>query len=297
MNIDSGGANLMEKRELKIGNHVIRPNFGKILTYLFLGGWTLFGIYAIGWIILASFSTTGEIFRGTLLATGVHWEAYIKALKTENMGLYFINSIIYVFTAIFFILLISAPAAYVLSRAIFPGRNFLYTMFIAGQGVPGVMLLIPLYIIALKFSLVNTSGIGLIIVYVTTSIPFAVYFLGSFFASLPKELEEAARIDGCTDIQAFWKVMLPLAQPGLITMGVFQFVSLWNDYFWALVFVNTDKQRTIALGLQSLIQSMQYTGDWAGMFAGVVIVFVPTFILYIVLSERIIAGITIGAVK
>jgi N-acetylglucosamine transport system permease protein len=275
----------------------IRFRPAKLITYLILAGWTVFGAYAIGWIVLASLSKTGEIFRGTLLATGLHFETYYKALYTQNMALYFVNSAIYVLSAILLIIVISAPAAYVLSRAVFRGRGFLYSMLIAGQGVPGVMLLIPIYILTLKLSLAHSSGIGLIIVYVTTSIPFSVYFLSSFFASLPKELEEAARIDGCTDIEAFWKIMLPLAQPGIITVSVFQFMNLWNEYFWAITFVNTDERRTLALGLQALIQAMQYTGDWAGMFAAVVIVFVPTFILYLFLSEKIIAGITIGAVK
>jgi N-acetylglucosamine transport system permease protein len=91
--------------------------------------------------------------------------------------------------------------------------------------------------------------------------------------------------------------MLPLAQPGIITVTIFNFIGLWNDYFWALIFVNTPERRTLQLGLQALIQAMRYTGDWAGLFASVIIVFLPTFIVYIFLSEKIIAGITAGAVK
>jgi N-acetylglucosamine transport system permease protein len=137
----------------------------------------------------------------------------------------------------------------------------------------------------------------LILIYVGTSIPFTVFFLTGFFSTLPKELEEAAIMDGCTDVQVFWKVMLPLAQPGLVTVTIFNFVNLWNEYFWALVFVNAPDMRTLSLGLEALLQSMRYTGDWAGLFASVMIVVVPTLLLYIFLSHKIVAGITAGAVK
>jgi ABC-type glycerol-3-phosphate transport system permease component len=121
--------------------------------------------------------------------------------------------------------------------------------------------------------------------------------LTSFFGTLPKELEEAAILDGCTDIQVFSKVMLPLASPGLITAAIFNFMFLWNEYQLALVFLSNPKFRTLSLGLYALQNSMEYTGDWVGLMAGVVLVVFPTIILYIILSERMISGITMGAVK
>ncbi len=169
-------------------------------------------------------------------------------------------------------------------------------MFISGMGVPSAMLLIPVFMMFVRLDMVGTTS-GLIIVYVCSAIPFNVFFLTGFFASLPSELEEAALIDGCTWFQAFWRVMLPLAQPGIITITVFNFIGLWTEYLWALIFVNTPARRTLQLGLQSLIQAMRYTGDWAGLFASIVIVFLPTFVVYIFLSEKIVSNITAGAVK
>jgi N-acetylglucosamine transport system permease protein len=270
--------------------------FGKVVAYFILGLWTLLAAWIIGWIVIASLSTTREIFTNKLLASGFHFDTYVKVFINNNVGRYFINSIIYVFSSLILILLISAPASYVLSRVEFPGKSLLRTMFVAGMGIPGTMLLIPLFSVMIFLKLTGTLY-GLILVYIGTSIPFTVFFLTGFFSTLPKELEEAARIDGCTDIGVFWRIMLPLAQPGLITVAVFNFMGLWNDYFWALVFANSAETRPLSLGLQAMVQSMRYTGDYAGIFAAVIIVFLPTFILYIFLSEKIISGITAGAVK
>ncbi|WP_084571398.1 carbohydrate ABC transporter permease [Deinococcus misasensis] len=258
--------------------------------------WTLFAVVAIGWIVLASLSTTREIFSNTLLASGLHFENYLNALTTLNMGRYFFNTVWYVGIALVLIALISAPAAYALSRFEFRGRRTINTAMLSAQAIPGVMLVIPMFTLFLKLDLVNTIT-GLVLIYVGTSIPFTVFFLSGFFSTLPRELEEAAMIDGCTEVQAFWKVMLPLSQPGLVTVTIFNFVNLWNEYFWALIFVNSPEKRTLSIGLEALLQSMRYTGDWAGLFASVMIVVVPTLILYIFLSEKIVAGITAGAVK
>jgi ABC-type glycerol-3-phosphate transport system permease component len=121
--------------------------------------------------------------------------------------------------------------------------------------------------------------------------------LTSFFATLPQELEEAAILDGCSDIEVFSRVMLPLASPGLLTAAIFNFMFLWTEYQLALVFLSNPELRTLSLGLYALENSMEYTGDWVGLMAGVVCVVVPTIIMYIFLSERMISGITMGAVK
>jgi N-acetylglucosamine transport system permease protein len=127
--------------------------------------------------------------------------------------------------------------------------------------------------------------------------PFTVFFMIAFFQNISFSFEEAASIDGCGPIRTFWVIILPLAQPGIITVTIFNFITVWNEYFMALIFANKTDLRPVAVGLYSMIQSMRYTGDWAGMFAAVVIVFLPTFLLYIFLSEKIIAGVTSGAIK
>jgi N-acetylglucosamine transport system permease protein len=281
----------MLQRKSVFGSFTIRP-----IAYLILGGWTLFVAYAVGWIFVSSLSTTREIFTGNLLDSGFHFENYVTALTTHRLGLYFLNSLIYVSLATFLTIVIAAPAAYALSRFRFRGRPLFYSMFVSGMGIPGMMLIIPLFMLFLRLNLVGTLP-GLIIIYVGTSIPFSVFFLTGFFSSLPSELEDAAMIDGCTEAQAFWKVMFPIAQPAIITLVIFNFIGLWNDYLWALIFVNTDQRRTLMLGVEAIMRAMRYTGNWAGMFAGIIILFLPTFVLFVLLSEKIISGITAGAVK
>jgi N-acetylglucosamine transport system permease protein len=136
----------------------------------------------------------------------------------------------------------------------------------------------------------------MVFLYVGINVPYTVIFLLAFFTNISRSYEEAAAIDGCTPMSAFWRIMLPLAQPGVVTVSIFNFINVWNEYFMSLIFANSDAQRPVAVGLYSMINSMKYTGDWAGMFAAVIIVFLPTFLLYIFLSEKIIAGVT-GGIK
>ena len=176
------------------------------------------------------------------------------------------------------------------------GKALVNNIFVLGMSIPSVMLVMPLFKMATSLGLIGSRW-TLMILYICVNVPFGVFFLSGFFLSLPKALEEAAEIDGCTPSKAFWKIMFPLAQPGIVTLTIFNFITIWNEYFMALIFANKTELRTVSTGLQAIVQSMKYSGDWAGLFAGVIIVFLPTFILYIFLSNKIIAGVTGGAVK
>jgi N-acetylglucosamine transport system permease protein len=259
--------------------------------------WSAFTIFAFIWIVVASFKDNRELFANAwALPTAIHWENYVKAWAIARMGHYFVNSLVVVSISTFLIVAVSAPAAYVLGRVSFPGRHLLTNTFVVGMGVPYQVLLVPLFVLLTRIGLVDSLP-GLIVVYVALSLPFTIFLLISFFASLPSELEDAAAIDGANEYQVFYRVMLPLASPGIITAGIFNFIGLWNEYMLALVMLNDQNKRTLSLALYGLQGSMQYTADWTGLFAGVVIVMVPTFILFLILSEYVIAGITLGATK
>lgn len=264
--------------------------------YALLLLWLGFTVVMIGWIVLASLSTTKEIFNNELLHSGLHFENYTNVLSKHKMSVYFLNSIIYSISGCAGIILIAAPAAYVLARIPFRGKPVVNNVFVISMSIPSVMLILPLFKMATSFGLIGSRW-TLIILYICINVPFGVFFLIGFFMSLPKALEEAAEIDGCTPDQAFWKIMFPLAQPGIVTLTIFNFITIWNEYFMALIFANKTELRTVSTGLQAIVQSMKYSGDWAGLFAGVIIVFLPTFLLYIFLSRKIIAGVTGGAVK
>lgn len=266
-------------------------------AYIPLVLWLVFCLFTVGWLFCASLSTTREIFGGELLKSGLHFENYVKAWVNNKIAQYFMNSVIYSTVSCVFIVLIAAPAAYVIAKRQFKFRGLVKSLFVIGMSIPSIMLVIPMYSVLMRMGMVGHKS-TMILLYVSMSIPYTVYFLISFFSSVPSALEEAALIDGCTPYKAFWKVMFPMAQPGIITVTIFNFLAIWNEYFMSLIFGNSDNSvRSLAVGLQNMINTMRYTGDYAGLFAAIIIVFMPTFIIYILLSDKIIAGVTGGAVK
>lgn len=270
--------------------------------YLILCLWVAFTFILIGWVFAASFSTTRDIFKGDALRfpTGLHFENYVKAWTSQNVSVFFTNSLGYASISSVLLILVSAPAAYVLSRFQFITNRPIQSSFVAAMGIPVTMIILPLFGIVTQLQLLKygyTIRMLMIFLYVGINVPYTTIFLLSFFSNLSRSFEEAASIDGCTPMRTFWKIMLPLAQPGIITVSIFNFINIWNEYFISLIFANSDAQRPVAVGLYSMINSMRYTGDWAGMFAAVIIVFLPTFVLFLLLSEKIIAGVTGGGVK
>lgn len=285
----------------KPGSTFRRRNlFGNVPYYTILVIWALITMIVFAWVIENSFKTNREIFKnpwklpGTPLTAAV--DNYTKAWEVSHMQVYFMNSILVVLASVLIVVAVSAPAAYVLSRVPFFGNSAITYYFIAGMGLPFQLILVPLFVMLNKMHLVNTLP-GLIMVYVGVSIPFTVLLLTGFFKTLPVELEDAGAIDGCTDFGIFWRVMMPLASPGLITAAIFNFISIWNEYLLALLLINSDKLRTLPLGVMNIRYSMQYTADWTALFAAVVIVIIPNFLLYALMSDRIMSGLTLGVGK
>lgn len=269
--------------------------------YIILIIWVIFTIALLGWVFGASFSTTAEIFQGKALKfeTGLHFENYAKAWNGAGVAGFFANSLLYSVVSCVILILVCAPAAYVLSRFDFVANKFIQTSFVSAMGVPAIMVVLPLFSFISGMGILNilpAARTTLIILYVGINVPYTTIFLLTFFSNISKTYEEAAAIDGCPPMRTFWKIMFPMAQSGLVTVTIFNFINIWNEYFLSLIFANSDQLRPVAVGLYGMLQSMQYTGNWAGMFAAVVIVFLPTFILYIFLSEKIIGGVT-GGIK
>lgn len=266
--------------------------------HLIVGLWCLFTLGMLLWIVAASFSTSPEIMRGEVLkfATGLHPENYVKAWTANNISVFFLNSLLYSSCTMVGSLAISAPAAYVLGRFVFRGNKIVRSSFITAMSLPQIMIVMPLFSLATRANLTG-SKIVLIFIYIGMQIPYTTTFLISFFSSLSSVYEEAAAIDGCPPMKTFWKIMLPLAQPGLVTVGIFNFMNIWNEYFLSLIFASSERNMSVGPGLKSVLTAMQYTGDWGGLFAAVVIVFLPTLLLFLCLSKTIISGITAGGVK
>ena len=248
--------------------------------------WCAFTVAIIGWVIAASFTQTKDIFQNKLLSGGLNFKGYEIVMERYHIMDYFFNSVLYTVCACAGLIFFCAPAAFVMSKFVFRGRKAFQTLFSVSLGLPGVMILAPLYMMMVKLNLHNFRG-TLIIVYLCTGIAATTVYLMGFFATVPMTVFESGLIDGCSHISAFYRLILPLAKPGIVTITIFNFIGYWNEYIWALVFSGKQANRT----------SMQTTGNYQGLFAGVVIVFIPTVIIYILLSKQIMSGATAGAVK
>lgn len=278
-------------------NRSLAQSLRTLPLYLILIAWAASTFFTFGWLLSSSLKTNQELFEG-LWSLPKHFtlDNYRKAWGVVHMKDYFFNSVKVVSISLVLILLVSSPAAYVLARIPFKGSYLLLLVFIAGMAIPMQVQMVPVFFLLKGMHLVNTHA-GLVLIYVAGSLSFTVFLLTSFFRTLPSELEDAAAIDGASEFGIFWRVMLPLASPGIITVGIFNFVGLWDEYIWALVLLQKGKGLTLPVGLYALRTSMQYSADWVALFAGVVIVVLPSFLVFIFFSRRIISGLTVGALK
>lgn len=273
-----------------------RRQAAMIPGYILLSLWCLFIFVMLGWIILASLSTTREIFSDKLLNSGLHWENYKKVITTGHLLTAFMNSFLYSGISVLFTVLICAPAAYGLSRFRFKLNDMIQRLLVVGLGIPGVMIIMPLFSI-ISMLKAGDSKITLIILYVVTAIPFCTFYLLPAFSDISPTYEEAAAMDGCGPLRTFWTIVFPLAGSSVTTLVIFQFIGRWNEYFMALIFAGSTKNMSLSVALYQLIVSMTREGGWCGMFAAVTFVSAPTIILYIILSKRIIGGVTAGGLK
>ena len=205
------------------------------LIYLFLGLWSIIVVFPMIWVLVSSFKTSKEIFFSPWLPPAKPmWDNFARAWSEANMGLYFFNTMLVLIPAIFFTLLFSAMAGYVIARYEFPGSRAVFFMFTGGMLFPVILALVPLFFLLQSMTLLDTH-IGLILVYIAYSLPFTVFFMTGFFKTLPSELMEAAIIDGANHYQLFFKIVIPLAKNGLVSMGIFNFLGQWNQYILPLV--------------------------------------------------------------
>ncbi|MGW6199002.1 carbohydrate ABC transporter permease [Kribbella sp. NPDC055110] len=273
---------------------------GNLPYYVVLGLWAALTIFILLWLFSGSLKNNVEIFGSPWALpkdpAGAATQNYDAAWTTGHMGLYFINSVLVTSLSVVITVAISAPAAYVLSRIPFRGSTLINYYFIAGMGLPFQLILVPLYVLLVQIGLIDTRA-GLTLTYVGVSIPFTIILLTGFFRSLPSELEEAGAVDGCSELGIFWRIMMPIATPGLFTAAIFNFVMIWQEFLLAQLLLSSDGNKTLPVGLMGLRQTMQYNSNWAAMFAAVMIIVVPSFIVFVALSNRIMAGLTLGAGK
>ena len=260
-------------------------------------GYSVLVIFPMVWLVYTASKSTDEIFASawSLPAT---WKLdnFVEAWTEARVGEFFWNSIFVTVSTLALQLFVGSMASYSLAKYHFRGSSYLYYTFLAGMMFPIFLGLVPLFFLLKTLHLLD-SHLGLILVYSAFGIPFTVFVLTAFFRTIPTTIMEAGIMDGCSHFTLFWRVMLPLAKPGLTTVGIFTFISIWNEYILALVLLSSSHLRTLPLGIAVLQFVQFYEADFGALFAGLVIVMLPTLICYLILQEQITKGITVGAVK
>ncbi|HEY3757782.1 MAG TPA: carbohydrate ABC transporter permease [Opitutaceae bacterium] len=274
----------------------------RIAPFALLCAYALWLIFPMIWVAYSSLKPDSEIFRHTfaLPALGhLQFANYSRAWHEAHFGDYVLNSVLVTAVSVTLIVFLGAMAAYALARFYHPLRKALFWLFLSGLMLPAQLSVVPLFFELRSLGLLN-SRIGLILVYTANGLPFAIFVLSGFFRSLPRALYEAAVIDGCGELGAFWRVMLPLARPGLVTVAIFQFIGVWKEYFFAFMLLGGDVSghaRTLPLGLANLSIAAEFRTDYGMLFAGIVLVTVPILIVYLLLQRHIVSGVAAGALK
>jgi N-acetylglucosamine transport system permease protein len=268
-----------------------------VFSHGFLILWALMVALPLLWAVMTSFKTDKDIFSSPwALPDTLHFDNWSRAWTSANMSDYFLNTIIVVGFSLLGTMLLGSMAAYVLARFEFPGNRFIYFLFIGGMSFPIILALVPLFYVMQNLALLNTLP-GLILVYIGYSLPFTVFFMTSFFRTLPTSVAEAAFVDGASHTRTFFQVMLPMAKPGLISITIFNFLGQWNQYLLPTVLNTEPDNKVLTQGLVQLAVSQGYKGDWSGLFAGLVMAMLPVLAAYIVFQRQVVQGLTAGALK
>lgn len=276
----------------------LRAMIRSLPSYIILGAFSLTTILALVWALIMSLRTNQELFTygAWALPKEWAWSNYIDAWREMRVGQYFFNTLLYSVVGTAGAVMLAACTAYVLARVKFPGRTFIYYLFLISLMIPGYMAMVPRYFLMKNFGLVDTYTVVFLLAW-TGGLSFNLFLLINFFETLPTELEEAALIDGAHALQIFWHVMLPMARPGLATIAIFTFMGQWNEFMTPLIYLRDPSKYPLALGLQMLSFSSTYSATYTKLFAGMIIFMVPILIMYIILKDRITEGLTVGALK
>ncbi len=272
---------------------VLALKIGRIAALSFYMLMVLLPIY---WMLVTSLKTRLEIFGSeiTYWPKQLSFQNYDSLFRTTNFVTYIKNSTILATLTGIIVLFFALSGGYALARFRFRGKGTMMIVLLISQMIPATLLLIPSYLIILKLKLNNTIW-GLLLFYVVTNIPFCLITMRSFFARIPDSLEEAARVDGCTQVGALIRVVIPIMLPGVVATFVFAFTGAWNELLAATLFITKDAARTIPVGLSSFVNKISV--DWGQMCAGGIIAMIPTVFMFSIMQKYLVEGLTAGAVK
>ena len=280
----------------------------KIFIYLVLGLLAVLILVPVLWVVMASVKETVEHYGNPwALPTHLHWQNFVDAWNKADMGAYMGHSVLVTGLALVILLVVALPASYCLARFKFVGQKFYNTCFMAGLFINVNYIVVPIYLMLadgdkwLKSVLGNgfllNNHVVVAIVYASTALPFTIYLLSSYFATLPHDFEEAAYIDGAGYWRTMLEIIFPMAKPSIITVILFNFLSFWNEYIIVKTLVVEKELWTLPAGLLNLMQAQQSAAEYGPMYAGLVLVMLPVMILYICVQKNLTKGMTVGGLK
>lgn len=274
-----------------------------IFIYLCLVIFALSILVPVFWVFMASIKTNPEFYGNPwALPMSFYLNNFKDAWVAANMGDYFLNSLIVTAIALALLLLISLPFSYILARMQFKGRRFVTSYIKAGLFINLSYIVIPIFLMlrdvskSIPLALLNNRFV-LALIYASTAVPFTVYLLTNFFSSISKSYEEAAYIDGAGYYRTMMDIMIPMARPAVITVILFNFLSFWNEYILALTLMTDPSKRTLPVGLINLQQAARGAANYGRLYAGLVIVMIPTLIIYILVQKQLTEGMMVGGDK
>lgn len=280
----------------------------KLLTYIPLILLSITIIVPVAWVFVASIKENQEFYRNPWsIPEGIHWQNFVDAWQKADMGSYMLNSVIVTALALVLLIVISLPASYVLSRFQFRSRALWNTLFMAGLFINVNYIVVPIFLMLVDadaflkriggtpFFLNNIFILALI--YATTALPFTIYLLSGYFKTVPKDYEEAAYVDGAGYFRTMVQIIIPMAKPSIITVILFNFLSFWNEYIISMTMLTKPELKTLPVGLMNLMAAQKSAVQYGQMYAGLVIVMLPTLILYMCVQKNLTKGMTVGGLK
>lgn len=281
----------------------------KVFIYVVLALLAVTIIVPVAWVFMASVKQNSEFYGNPwALPQGIFLQNFADAWGKARMGDYMLNSVLVTVLALAILLVVALPAAYVLSRFAFKGRKILNVAFMAGLFINVNYIVVPIFLMLvdgdiflrkiLGTGLLLNNVVVLAVVYAATALPFTIYLLSGYFATLPHDYEEAAYIDGAGYGTTMVKIIFPMAQPSIITVILFNFLSFWNEYIIAMTLLSDPNgAKTLPVGLMQLTQAQQAATEYGQLYAGLVLVMLPTLILYICVQKKLTQGMTLGGLK
>ncbi len=274
-----------------------RFGIGKLLGWSGIAVLLLLEVVPLLWLLLSSLKAPAEFSTKPMwaLPDGLHWENYADAWVRGNMETYIVNSALATFPAIALLLASGVMAGFALEVLKWRGRNGVLLGFLIGLMVPTQMILLPLFTMYFSAGLLN-NPLALVLTYTATGLPLTVFMMAGYYRSVPREMIEAAVIDGASIYRVFWSITLPVLRNAIMTIAIVQFFFFWNDLLFALTFMGANDSKTIQAGLLAFIGQYGQT-EWGPTFASICISIVPTLLIYLVLNQRVMKGLADGAVK